>query len=120
MAAVEFFPLFDPWELVIICQLNKASYHLMKTVVNFEVLFKAQGIILAPAEVEETKIAVSKALQVAAKCYIRKYTTKSKQIIPNSYVKDVYTTSSIPNMPMYAVKSLERLRNLTITRVCWN
>jgi hypothetical protein len=39
----------------------------MQKIVNYEVLFKTQGIILTPAQVKTTKISASAALQVAAK-----------------------------------------------------
>ena len=40
MTTGEFLLFFYPWELVKIHRLNKASYHLMMTIVNFEVLLK--------------------------------------------------------------------------------
>ena len=41
MTAIVLLPYFDPWELVKFCQLNKACFHIMQNVVNFQVLFEA-------------------------------------------------------------------------------
>jgi hypothetical protein len=40
LVAIELLPFLSLRELAKICRLNKASYHLMKSIVNFEVLFK--------------------------------------------------------------------------------
>ena len=55
MTTFEFLTFFSPWELAEICLLSKASLYLMQTIVNFEVLFKTQGIKLTPDEVQATK-----------------------------------------------------------------
>jgi hypothetical protein len=41
MTAIVLLPYFDLWELAEFCRLSKASYHIMHTVVNYQVLFKA-------------------------------------------------------------------------------
>jgi|LakMenEpi03Aug12_release.lakeMendotaPanAssembly.Ray.scaffolds.fasta_scaffold2272600_1 hypothetical protein len=40
MTAIMVLPLFDAFELLKFCRLNKASNHIMNSVVNFKVLFK--------------------------------------------------------------------------------
>jgi hypothetical protein len=52
-----------------------------KHCINYEVVFAEQGIQLTHAEVEETKISISRALQVLAKYVILKSITKSQRII---------------------------------------
>ena len=67
MTTIVLLPLLKIKELARFCGLNKACYQLMFKYVNFEVLFKAWGFKLTPAEVIETKISPFRALQVAAK-----------------------------------------------------
>jgi hypothetical protein len=78
MTSFELLPLFNPYELLRFARLNKACHHIVHSIVKFQLLFEAQGITLTPAEVEETLISVSKALQVALKFMMLKSITKSK------------------------------------------
>ena len=76
-----------------------------KHCINYQVLFGLQGITLTPAEVQETKISISRALQVAAKCMVLKSITKSLRIIGKNAVDKVSGTSTIPEMKTLAEKA---------------
>jgi hypothetical protein len=98
MTAGEFLNFFNPRELVRICQLNKASYHLIQTKVNFKVLFEAQGFKLTPNELESVEISASMALQVAAKRMILNSIIKSKRMIGAEKMDMVQGSVVIPDM----------------------
>ncbi len=122
MTAGEFLVFFNPIELVKLLKLNKASYYLMQEIVNFEVLFKTQGIIMTPAQVEVTKKSATDALQVAMKYILLKSFIISKTIIAKSSVKFVDGAVRVPEVQELAnltVKELINLTNLTIKKVEW-
>ena len=54
MAIIMLLPFLNPYDLSRFCQLNKASLHIMQSIVNFQVLFKALSIKLAPPDILET------------------------------------------------------------------
>jgi hypothetical protein len=71
MTVIELFPYLNVWDLARFSQLNRACNELLNPrsnqCVNFKVLFKAWGINLTLAEVKETLISTSKALQLRVK-----------------------------------------------------
>ena len=67
MVAIVLLPFLRIKELVRFCRLNKACYHLMQAIVNFQVLFETWGLNLTRTQWEATLISASIALQVAAK-----------------------------------------------------
>ena len=50
MAVIVLLPYLKVSELVRFCRLNKACYHMMKAVVNFQVLFGNWGLYFTPAQ----------------------------------------------------------------------
>ena len=92
----------------------------MLKVVNYKVLFAAQGVELTDSEVQETKKSISRALQVALEA-VNKWAissiVKSKRIIGNSAVSKVTGTKRIPHMATLGTKSLAELKVLTISQV---
>ena len=87
MTAMMIFPVLCPWELARFCRLKKASHSIFQKIVNFKALFEAWGLNLTPAQIKETLISASIALQVAAKCIMLKSLFYSSQITP----KNVFT-----------------------------
>ena len=81
MTIIILFPFLKPRELATFCQLNKACLELMLKYVNYQVLVQAWGINLTPADVEETRISRSRALQMAAKYMVLKSIIESPRII---------------------------------------
>ena len=116
---VALLPYFNLWDLAKFCQINKDCNQMMnpnsaKHCINYLVLFAEQGIELSPADVQETKISASRALQVAFKC-LRLIT--SPRIISTNKIALVTGTSSIPNIKTIANKNTQVHRSLTITKV---
>ena len=89
MTTGEFLVFFNALELVKLLQLNKASHYLMREIVNFEVLFKTQGIILSTDEVKTVQISTAIALQLAAKRMILNSIIKSPRIIGYNLIREV-------------------------------
>ena len=114
MVVIILFPYLSPRELARFCQLNKSCCQLLLKYVNFQVLFEAWGICLSPAEVEETRISISRALQMALKL---KSIVKSLRIIGTDRVKCVKGTVNLIDIPTLANMSLQELGNLAITQV---
>jgi hypothetical protein len=77
MAVIVLFPFLKIRELARFCRINMACCHLLKKIVNFQVLFKTWGLNLTSAELEETLLSASIALQVAAKYLMLNSITKS-------------------------------------------
>ena len=117
MVVIVLFPYLSPRELARFCQLNKSCCQLLLKYVNFQVLFEAQGIYLSPSELEETKISLSRALQMALKYKMLKSIVKSIRIIGSEGVKNVKGTVNLLDMPTLANMSLQELGNLAITQV---
>ena len=117
MVVIVLFPNLSPRELARFCQLNKSCCQLLLKHVNFQVLFEAWGISLSPGELEETKISISRALQVAAKYMILKSIVKSQHIIGKKVIEDITGSVMLPNIKRLTEKSLQELRNLTIKKV---
>jgi hypothetical protein len=67
MTVLMLLPYFKPSELVKFFRLNKECNLLMSKHLKFPVLFEAWDIQLTPAQLEETKISTSRALQVSSK-----------------------------------------------------
>jgi hypothetical protein len=79
-------PYFSLRDMVKFCQVSKECNKLMdpnskRHRINYEVVFAEQGIQLTPAEVAETLISTSKALQALAKCMMIKSICFSQKII---------------------------------------
>ena len=124
MTQLEFLPFFSLRDMVKFLQVSKECNQLidpnsLKNCINYQVLFKAWGIKLTPAEVAETKILSTRALQVLAKHMMIKSIVKSQRIIPTKAVNSVTGTSSIPDMTTLTDQSLSQLRNMTITQLQW-
>ena len=117
IVVIVLFPYLSPRELARFCQLNKSCCELLLKYVNFQDLFKAQGIYLSPGELEETRISLSRALDSALKYKMLKSIVKSLRIIPTNCVKRVKGTVNLLDMPTLAIMSLQELRNLAITQV---
>ena len=117
MTSFELLPFIGPYELVYLCRLNKASYKIMKSVVNFKLLFEKQGIKLKPAEAEEIKKSTFTALHVAVKRMILDSIIYSKRFIPLNVVNLVSSTMSFSDDQNLAQKSFKELSNLAIEKV---
>ena len=100
MTICEFLVFFNPWELARISQLFKASYHLMQAIVNFEILFKTQGIRLTPALVTATKLSASLALQMAANNIVLNSVVKSKRIMGTDFFSNRMVTGTVSTPDM--------------------
>ena len=115
--------MLDQKSLAKFAQISKNCNQLLnpksKHCVNFQVLYEAQDIKLTLAEVKETLISRSRALQIPAKRMIISSIFYSQRIIPNNTVKRVKSTESVPDMEFIANKSDQELSNLTITQVQW-
>ncbi len=81
--------------------------------VNFELLFKAWGLNLSPAELEETKISAFRALEMAAKHNVLNSMVYSKQIIGKNRLSFVKSTTSLPDVQKLS-NDVTKLRNLTM------
>ncbi len=117
MTVIVLFPFFKPWELARFCQFNKAYKELLLRHVNFQVLFEAWGIILTPAEMEETYISTSIALKLAAKKFILKSIKKSKHMIAREAIKILRRKEIVPKISKLEAKSFEELTKLRIKQV---
>ena len=82
--------------------------------------FKAWGICLSPAEVEETRILLSRALQVALKYKKIKSIVKSHRIIPKEVINNLISKVIFPDMSTLAKQNRQELKNLIITQVHWD
>ena len=118
MTCMELLPLLNIWEILKFCQLNKASYHLLRKYVNFKVLFEAWGIHLTDAQVEQTKISLASALKVALKLFMLKSIIESQQMIGKYSVDTNHV--SLPDLKTFSNITLQSLRKLHITQVSWN
>ena len=119
MTVIVLLPFLKIRELIRFCRLNKACYKIMTKIVNFQVLFKTQGLNLTPTQWEAFKVSASIALQAAVKYMMLKSISKSQRIIGINAVNNVKTTVCIPNMLELGNKSAEELKNLVITKVNW-
>ena len=108
-----------------------------KHCINYEVVFKEQGIKLTPADVEETKQSTSRALQVLLKYMMLDSLFWGQQIIPKSILKylqvgedssdeDYYDSLelknsaksySIPDLNTLSEKNWQQLRTLTVEEI---
>ena len=83
------FVMLDEKSLAKFAQLSRNCNQLLdprsKHCVNFQVLFEAQGIKLEPADVEETLISTSRALQVPAKRMMLNSIFYSQRIIGKNW-----------------------------------
>ncbi len=92
----------------------------MQKYVNYQVLFKAQGLNLTQSQMNETLISTSIALQVGGKCMMFQSITKSKQIIAEKFVENVSGTVSVPEMTKIINQSYLELKNLHLKTVEWH
>ena len=118
MTCMELLPLLNIWEILKFCQLNKASYHLLRKYVNFKVLFEAWGIRLTDAQVEHTKISLASAFKLALKLFMLKSIIESQQMIGKYSVLTNHV--SLPDLKTFSNITLQSLRKLHITQVSWN
>ena len=117
MTAIVLLPYFDLWELAEFCRLSKASYHIMHTVVNYQVLFKAQGMHFTPNDVAEAKITPSKALQIAVKYIMLNSIVYSPQIMRKGEFQHATEIVNVPNLQNLFDKSMLEVRNMAIYQV---
>ena len=117
MCQIVLFQLLGPRELAKFCQISKDCNKLLDPrstyCVNFKVLIEEVfGIKLTPAEVEETLISTSRALQIAEKYLKLKSFIKSTKIVATN-VK-ITGTMNIPSKKTLDEKSVQELSKLKL------
>ena len=120
MCQIVLFQLLGPRELAKFCQISKDCNKLLDPrstyCVNFKVLIEEVfGIKLTPAEVEETLISTSRALQIAEKYLKLKSFIRSAKIVGAS--AKITGTVNIPSEKTLVEKSVQELSKLKFQRV---
>ena len=117
MCQIVLFQLLGPRELAKFCQISKDCNKLLDPrstyCVNFKVLIEEVfGIKLTPAEVEETLISTSRALQIAEKYLKLKSFIKSTKIVGTN--AEITGTMNIPSKKTLDEKSVQELSKLKL------
>ena len=117
MCQIVLFQLLGPRELAKFCQISKDCNKLLDPrsthCVNFKVLIEEVfGIKLTPAEVEETLISTSRALQIAEKYLKLKSFIRSTKIVGADM--NVTGTMNIPSEKTLDEKSVQELSKLKL------
>ena len=119
MCQIVLFQLLGPRELAKFCQISKDCNKLLDPrstyCVNFKVLIEEVfGIKLTPAEVEETLISTSRALQIAEKYLkLKSFIRSTKIVVTHNNVK-ITGTMNIPSEKTLDEKSVQELSKLKL------
>ena len=122
MCQIVLFQLLGPRELAKFCQISKDCNKLLDPrstyCVNFKVLIEEVfGIKLTPAEVEETLISTSRALQIAEK-YLKLKSFIRCEVVGTE--ANITGMMNVPNQRTLDGKSIQELSKLAFEKVQWN